>query len=133
MQSRQTSPLTLLIGGDLIALTLFTLLGFASHNTLGSAGLRMLTTLVPLAAGWALAAPWLGLYHPEITQQPRQLWRPALACLLAAPLAAWLRGLWLDAPILPIFIAVLTATSALTMTLWRALWCFLTRKQVSYG
>jgi hypothetical protein len=124
------SPIALLVLGDLIALVIFTLVGFASHQTLATAGSRVLATLLPFTAAWGLAAPWLGLYRLDLTRQPAQLWRPALACLLAAPLAAWLRGMWLGAPILPIFVLVLAGSSALAMTFWRAGWMLLVRKQV---
>jgi hypothetical protein len=42
--------------------------------------------------------------------------------LFAAPFAAILRGLILNAPIIPIFAIVLAATSALGMLIWRGLY-----------
>ncbi|MGH9429260.1 MAG: hypothetical protein ACRD2L_23505, partial [Terriglobia bacterium] len=56
------------------------------------------------------------------------LWRPALAALFAAPLAAVLRGLMLNTPIIPIFAVVLGVTSTLGMVVWRALYFLLNRK-----
>jgi hypothetical protein len=82
----------------------------------------MLAAFIPLTAAWFLLAPWFGLFQPEITSNSRQLWRPALAMLFAAPFAAILRGLILNAPIIPIFATVLAATSALGMLIWRGLY-----------
>ena len=49
--------LALLIVGDIITLVIVTVIGFASHGTLGSAGARMLTTFFPTAVAWFLVAP----------------------------------------------------------------------------
>ena len=72
--------------------------------------------------GWFLLAPWFGLIKAEIISNPKQIWRPALAMLFAGPLAVVLRGLILNAPIIPIFVVVLSATSALGMVIWRTLY-----------
>jgi hypothetical protein len=45
MPIRSNSGLYLLIAGDIIALAFVTIVGFASHGTAGTAGIRMLTTL----------------------------------------------------------------------------------------
>lgn len=111
--------LALLIVGDVITLVLVTVIGFASHGTLGSAGTRMLTTFFPLAAAWFMVAPILGLYNLKLISERRNLWRPLYAVLLAAPLAAWLRGILLNSPILALFVAVLGAFGALGVILWR--------------
>ncbi|OGO13254.1 MAG: hypothetical protein A2Y93_05285 [Chloroflexi bacterium RBG_13_68_17] len=50
-----------------------------------------------------------------------QLWRPVLAALLAAPLGAMLRGLWLNAPVLPVFAVVMGAVLGAAMFAWRLL------------
>jgi len=52
----------------------------------------------------------------------RQLWRPFWAMVLAAPLASWLRAVWLNAPILWLFVLVLGGFSALGILAWRALY-----------
>jgi hypothetical protein len=49
--------------------------------------------------------------------------------LFAASFAALLRGLWLNAPIIPIFAVVLASTSALGMLIWRALYLLFTRSR----
>lgn len=117
-----------LILGDILAIAIVTLIGFATHNEAGLSFLpRMLAAFVPLTAAWFLLAPWFGLFQPESTSNLKQLWRPILAMLFAAPLAALLRGLWLNAPIIPVFAVVLASTSALGMLLWRGIYFLLSR------
>jgi ABC-type xylose transport system permease subunit len=48
--------------------------------------------------------------------------------IFAAPLAAILRGLLINAPVIPIFAVVLSATSAFGMLIWRGIYLFLSRK-----
>jgi hypothetical protein len=112
-----------LILGDLLAIALVTFIGFITH---GEADLsfapRMAALYIPLSISWFLLAPALGLFQGKIASDPKQLWRPALAMIFAAPLAAVLRGFILSAPVLPIFAAVLAGTSALGMVIWRALY-----------
>ena len=114
---------SILVIGDLLAIALLTLIGFATH---GEADLafapRMAALYFPLSVSWFLLAPALGLFRPDLSSDPKQLWRPALAMLFAAPLAAVFRGFLLNAPIIPIFAAVLAATSALGMVIWRGLY-----------
>ena len=111
-----------LLLGDLITLLLVTLFGFASHGTMGTAGMRMLTTFVPLVVAWLLIAPHLRLFQEAVSRDWKELWRPFWAMVLAAPLAAWLRSAWLGAPIIPIFVVVLGGISALSLLVWRILY-----------
>ena len=118
-----------LILGDILAILLVTIIGFATHGELGiSFAARMAAAFFPLTIAWFLLSPFLGLFQTEITSNPRQLWRPVLAMLFAAPFAAILRGLLLNAPIIPIFAVVLAATSAFGMLVWRGIYFFLNRK-----
>ena len=120
---------SVLILGDILAISLITIIGFGTHGETDLSFLpRMATTFFPLVIGWFLLAPRLGLFQDEVIYHPRQLWRPTLAALFAAPLAAVLRGLILDAPIFPVFAIVLGAASALGMVMWRALYFLLNRK-----
>ena len=122
-------PKLTLYFGDVLALIITTLIGFATHGELKSEFLlRMVAALVPLVIAWLLLAPWFGLFQPEITSNPKQLWRPVVAMIFAAPLAVVLRGLFLNAPIIPIFAIVFGATSALGMVIWRGIYFFLNRK-----
>ena len=122
-------PKSTLYVGDVLALIITTLIGFATHGQLNSEFLpRIFAALIPLTIAWFLLAPWFGLFQPEITSNLRQLWRPVLAMLFAAPFAVVLRGLILNAPILPIFAIVFGATSALGMMIWRVVFILLNRK-----
>lgn len=119
----------ILILGDILAILLTTLIGFATHGEAAISFLpRMAAVFFPLVIAWFLLAPFLGLFEPQLTADPKQLWRPALVMIFASPLAAILRGLLLNAPIIPIFAVVLSATSAFGMLLWRGIYLFLSRK-----
>ena len=113
----------ILILGDILAIGLVTIIGFATHGEAGLSFLpRIAAAFFPLVVGWFLLAPWFGLFQNEIIHNPRQLWRPALTALFAAPLAAVLRGLILNAPVIPIFAVVLGITTAVGVVLWRDLY-----------
>jgi hypothetical protein len=119
----------LLILGDVLAILIVTIIGFATHGETAVSFLpRMAVVFFPLCVAWFLLAPWFGLFQQEVTSNPRQLWRPALAMVFAGPFAAILRGLILNSPIIPIFAVVLTATSALGISVWRGIYFFLNRK-----
>ncbi|MGC8855593.1 MAG: DUF3054 family protein [Anaerolineae bacterium] len=123
------SKRTILILGDILLLALITIIGFASHGETSLTLLpRMLTTFLPLLAGWFLLAPWFGLFDSQVTAQAKQLWRPALAMLLAAPLVAILRAAMLNTVALPLFTLILGSSAALGITLWRALFWWWNRR-----
>ncbi len=115
-----------LLAGDGLALAIITLVGFASHGELqASFAGRMLTTFLPLLAGWFLIAPWLGLFDLKVAAAPTQLWRPVLAMLLAAPLTAFLRAAMLNSVVLPLFVVILEGSAAVGMLVWRGVWLLL--------
>lgn len=125
-----TKSIRWLILSDILAIALVTYVGFATHGETDLSFLpRMLAMFVPLVLSWLLIAPWFGLFKLEITSSLRQLWRPVLAMFYAAPLAAVLRGLILNAPIIPIFAVVLVSTSALGILVWRWIYFLITRKK----
>ena len=118
-----------LITGDILALAFITIIGFASHGETQFSYLpRMLTTFIPLLLGWFLVAPWLGLFRAEIASHPKQLWRPVLAMLLAAPLTAILRAAILNSVALPLFTVILGGSAALGMLVWRGMWLLASRR-----
>jgi hypothetical protein len=122
--------LSILVVGDLLAIALVTLIGFATHGEADVSFLgRMAAFYFPLSISWLLLSPALGLFQIDKASDIKQLWRPALAGLFAAPFAAMLRGFLLSAPIIPIFAAVLAATTALGMVLWRVMFLFWNRRQ----
>ena len=112
-----------LYAGDLLAIALVTFIGFATHGEAGVSFVpRMAALYLPLSISWFLLTPALRLFDRKVTLDPKQLWRPALAMIFAAPMAAVLRGFILNAPVIPIFAAVLAGTSALGMVIWRLIW-----------
>ena len=120
----------ILILGDILAIALLTLIGFASHAELTVAFLpRMAAAFLPLVAAWLLLAPMLALYQESVTSEAGQLWRPAFVMLYAGPLATVVRGLLLNAPVIPIFAVVLTTTGAACLTIWRVAWMLLKRRK----
>ncbi|HSB02695.1 MAG TPA: DUF3054 domain-containing protein [Anaerolineales bacterium] len=120
---------SVLILGDLLAIAIVTLIGFATHGEANVSVLpRMAAVFFPLTIAWFLLAPSLGLFQRETAINPKLLWRPALVAVFAAPLATVVRGFILNAPVIPIFAAVLAGTSALGMVIWRALYFFLNRR-----
>ncbi len=120
--------------GDIFVIAIITLIGFASHGEVRAGSPspsvlpRMAAVFFPLTIAWFVLAPALGLFQPEITSDPKQLWRPALGALFVGPMAAIVRGFLLNAPVIPIFAVVLGATSAIGMLLWRGLYCLLNHK-----
>ncbi|HEY6074312.1 MAG TPA: DUF3054 domain-containing protein [Anaerolineales bacterium] len=119
---------SLVLVGDLLAIALVTLIGFATHGEAVAAFVpRMAVLYLPLALAWLVLAPSLNLFKREVISDPKQLWRAGLAMLFAAPAAVIVRGLLLNAPIVPIFGLVLSSVSALGMLVWRALVFFLSR------
>lgn len=119
-----------LILGDLIALAVIIVTGFFSHGEGNISFLsRMLAAFIPLTVGWFILAPSLGLFRVELISDPRQLWRPAFVMLFAGPFAVILRGLILNAPIIPVFAVVLSATSAFGMFIWRGLYYLFMRNR----
>ena len=115
----------ILVIGDVVTLGIVTMIGFASHDTAGTAGTRMLTTFIPLVAAWFLIAPHLKVYEDKVANDWRQLWRPSWSMVLAAPMAGWMRGMILNAPILPLFVIILGGVSALGMLVWRGLFAII--------
>jgi hypothetical protein len=119
----------ILIAGDVLAILITTLIGFVTHGEAGVSFLpRMAAAFFPLVIAWFMLAPFLGLFQQEMISDPKQLWRPVLAMIFAAPLAAVLRGLILNAPIIPIFAVVLGATSAFGMLVWRGVYWFVNHR-----
>ncbi len=109
----------ILVLGDLVVLFLVTIAGFERHGELGSTSLRLLSTFIPLGAAWLLVSPHLGVFELRRINDPKQLWRPFWAMILSAPLAGWLRGVWLGTAVLPLFVAILGGISAFSILVWR--------------
>ncbi len=125
----QRAKLRWLISGDVAAFFVVTMIGFLDHYGV-IADWRWLSTFLPVLVAWFAIAPWLGVYHGDIASAPRQQWRPIIAALLSAPLAATLRGFWLNAAVLPLFVVVLGLTNALGLLVWRMLWTLVVQRAV---
>jgi hypothetical protein len=122
----------ILILGDILAIALITFIGFASHGEAGVSFLpRMGAAFFPLIVSWFILAPSVGLFQKQTILDTKNLWRPVLAMSFAASFAAVLRGLILNAPIIPTFAVVLGATSAFGMLAWRGIYLFLKRKEIT--
>ena len=131
---RLTNGQRFLIGGDILVLAITSVFGFTTHGTLGSAGMRILATLIPLLIAWFLIGPLMSVFNEKRVAEPRQLWRPLWAMVLAAPFAAFLRGVWLGQPIHPLFVVVIGGFSALALVAWRGLFLvFRMRLTTSHG
>lgn len=125
----QRVQLRWLIGGDIAAVLVVTMIGFLNHyGTILE--WRWLTTFLPVLAAWFAIAPWLDGYRSDLVCLPGQVWRPALAMLLSAPLAATLRGIWLNTAVPPIFVAVLAFTNALGFIIWRLAWALFMQRAI---
>jgi hypothetical protein len=119
---------SILILGDILAILITTFIGFASHGEAGLSFLpRIAATLFPLLISWFVLSPSLGLFQREVTINSKQLWRPVLGMVFAASLATILRGLILNAPVIPIFAVVLSVTSAIGTLVWRSIFYFVNR------
>lgn len=120
---------TTLVVGDLIAIALVTVIGFATHGETGISFLpRMAASFFPVSVSWFLLAPWFGLFDEQVIADPKLLWRVPLVMLFAAPLAVILRAALLGAAALPLFTLILGLTSAFGMLIWRALYLFLQKR-----
>jgi flagellar biosynthesis protein FliQ len=117
-----------LIAGDILALGIITVIGFASHGETDLSFVpRMLTTFIPLVISWFLIAPWLRLFDRQVTSNVKQLWRPPLAMLLAAPMTSILRATFLNSIALPLFTLILGGSAAIGMLVWRGVWSWINR------
>lgn len=114
----------ILIAGDTLVILIVAGIGFASHGILGSSGSRLFATIIPFLVAWFASAFPLQALNPQATQG-KGLWRPLWAVVVAAPLGAWLRGIWLQTPVLTLFVLVMVAFLLLGLCLWRLFYNFL--------
>lgn len=113
-----------LILGDILSLAVVTVVGFVTHGEGGLEYLpRMAAAFFPLVIAWLILAPWFELFDPA-NFSLKILGRVVLAVIFAAPLALVFRGLFLHAPIIPIFAVVFTLTSAFGLVIWRGIYYF---------
>lgn len=104
--------------GDTAVLVVMTVVGFATHLTLGDVGRMFITGLAALAA-WAAVAGPMGAYRVEVIENPHGVWRVAWAWTIAAPLATFLRAVVLARDIPPVFVVVVILTNGFALMAWR--------------
>jgi hypothetical protein len=120
---------TTLILGDILAIAILTIIGFATHGEVGLSFIsRMGTTFFPMLVSWFLAATWVDLFDQRVIANPQLFWRILLAMLFAAPLAVILRAALLHGTAQPLFTLILGSTNALGMLVWRGIYFFVARK-----
>lgn len=120
---------TILILGDVVTLAILTVTGFATHGETGTSFLpRMAAAFVPMAFGWFVLAPWLGLFDDVVIAAPKNLLRVPLAMLFVTPLAVILRAAWLSSAGLPIFALALGGANMIGMLIWRGLYIFIAKR-----
>ena len=119
----------ILILGDIIALAILTVVGFATHGETGFSFLpRMGVIYLPMLFGWFVLSPWFGLSDEQVITNPKNLWRIILAMLFIAPLAATLRAALLGAAMLPLFPLILGGSNAIGMMVWRWIYIFIAKR-----
>jgi hypothetical protein len=76
----------------------------------------------------------LHVFDYQRAADPRQLWRPLWAMVLAAPMVGFLRAVWLQSVIDPVFILVMGAFGGLGLLIWRGMLVWmLSRSRQQYG
>lgn len=131
---RNSTSLVVLIIGDIVTFGIVTVFGFATHGELNTASARMLTTFLPLLLSWVMLVPFSRVYHLNNTGSVSDLWRPAWAMIIAAPLAGLLRALWLGTTIIPVFVVVLGGIATLAILCWRCIyWAIWMRRTTTNG
>ena len=117
----------LLLGGDLLALLAFVLVGQADHQTLSASNplLGALPNVVSLAIPWVILAVVLRAYPRGATPPTLTgfLGRSALSWFIAAPIGLAIRMLWLGRGGIPIpFLLVTLAAGGLFLLGWRLIY-----------
>ena len=113
----------ILIIGDCVAFVLVTSIGFISHNETDTSYFpRYFAALIPLLISWFGFIRWVGLLYEEVVINPQNLICIPLAMIFVIPLAAFLRGLILNSPILPMFVVAFYATNTVGILIWRVIY-----------
>jgi len=118
-----------LLAGDAVVLLLVNLYGILSHQMMADTGNSLWRTFLPWLAAWVLVGWHVGVFDPQYARQPRQLWRPFWAMILASPLGGFLRGAMLGSDVVVLFVVIFGGFSTLSITAWRALYWFITTRK----
>lgn len=126
-------PVLILVGGDLLVLFLFVLLGRQDHNMTFSLS-AALQTSIPFAIGWLAAIAVFRTYRPRtVSTVGKAVLYALLTCCVAVPLGLLLRSLWLGRLPTGSFAIVAFPLIASFMTAWRALCALLLRRILPRG
>ena len=118
LSGREEAMRIVAIIGDVVVLTVLTVVGFAMHETLGAAA-RLSVTVGAFLVAWLWIAPWFGAFRGDVIGEPKHTWRVLPAWVAAAPFGAVLRGLLLGLTVSPIFVVVMTAVTGVGLVIWR--------------
>lgn len=120
-------PILILVGGDLLVLFLFVLLGRQDHEMTFSVT-AALQTAIPFALAWIAALAVFRTYRVRtVSSVGKAVLYALLTCLIAVPLGLLLRSLWLGRLPTGSFAIVAFPLIASFMTVWRALCALLFR------
>ena len=117
-------PKVILYLGDVVAVAVLTLIGFASHDEFSISYIpRMGATFFPVLIAWIGIAPWFGLFDEDFAIKPRPFWRITFTALYASTMAAFLRSLMLGSEEIAVgFLFGLGGASVVGMNVWRWLY-----------
>ena len=114
-------PTLILLGGDLLVLFLFVLLGRQDHDMTFSF-LAVLETAIPFALSWFIALAVFRTYRVRtVSSIGKAVLYALLTCCIAVPLGLLLRSLWLGRLPTGSFAIVAFPLIASFMSIWRAL------------
>ncbi len=112
----------ILLAGDIVVLCITTVIGFVYHNSFSNSEQRLPLTLFTTVIAWLFVGFPLKVYYTNDRMTSHHLWRALWASILAAPMAAFLRGWVLDRPILPMFIIAFGGINTLAIMIWRSVY-----------
>jgi DUF3054 family protein len=135
---RAATPVTrrgvLLAAGDVLTFHAVTAVGLLSHGELSSLDQlpHLVEVAMPFAAGWLLAAPFVGAFRPDVVAVPRRmLARTCVAWLIACPIGLLLWSLVRQRPVQPAFAIVTFLTNLVALLGWRATFALLAGRRDS--
>jgi hypothetical protein len=124
----------LLVAGDVLAFHAVTAVGLLSHGELNNFDQlpHLVEVAMPFAAGWLLAAPFVGAFRSDVAVLPRRmLARTLVAWLIACPIGLLLWSLVRQRPIQPAFAIVTFLTNLVALLGWRGAFALLIRRQAN--
>lgn len=110
-----------LVIGDALAIALAVLYGLQFHQLEGQIAQRFAFTFLPWTLAWLSSASALGLYK-QVRFSAGLIGLVLWAMTLASPLAGLLRAVWLGSTVLPLFVLIMGAVTALAIIIWRLIY-----------